>query len=56
MKTTLLKKNISFIAALIISMAFTGCSEDDASIGKLQDKPNVLFIVIDDLNDWIGFL
>jgi len=56
MKTTLLKKNISFIAALIISMAFTGCSEDDASIGKLQDKPNVLFIVIDDLNDWIGCL
>jgi arylsulfatase A-like enzyme len=39
-----MKKNLWL---LIISMIV-------ATIGTAQDKPNVLFIAIDDLNDWIG--
>ena len=29
-----------------------GCTTDDNIIGK----PNILFISIDDLNDWTGYL
>ena len=24
--------------------------------GKDQDKPNILFVAVDDMNDWAGFL
>ena len=43
---------ISFMLLLIT--VFTACNSTDKN--KEQPKPNVLFISIDDLNDWTGML
>ena len=39
---------LSFVALLIVPGL--------ALAEKQPDRPNVLFIAIDDLNDWVGFL
>lgn len=38
------------VAALFLSVAATACSAEPSN------RPNVLMICIDDLNDWVGFL
>lgn len=42
---------LSASGAIAISVPFFGCLEK-----RNRDRPNVLFIAIDDLNDWIGCL
>ena len=46
-------KNIfkSFILTLFVSF-FSACYLSK----KENNKPNILFIAIDDLNDWVGYL
>ena len=40
----------NFINYLLISLALSGLSQND------PDKPNVLFIAVDDMADWTGYL
>jgi len=35
-------------------LVLTGCAGPSPEIPPRQDRPNVLFISVDDLNDWIG--
>jgi len=32
------------------------CAEADGLTRAHDERPNVLFIAVDDLNDWVGFL
>ncbi|WP_273567442.1 sulfatase-like hydrolase/transferase [Maribacter halichondriae] len=43
------------ISTLFFSMTFS-CSEKPKAGAAMAIKPNVLFIVVDDLNDWVGCL
>lgn len=45
------KVNISLLIMVTIAVIFGGCAMD-----KAHQKPNVLFIAVDDMNDWVGFL
>lgn len=42
---------LKYITLLFTALLLTGCNPE-----KSIDKPNVLFISIDDLNDWTGYL
>ncbi len=60
LKRTLIKK-ITRISpmALVLLLGFSlllSCKEDVKAPEKTASKPNVLFIAVDDLNDWIGCL
>ena len=43
------------IIPLLLSI-FSACSLWVEALGKNTDKPNVLLIAVDDLNDWVGCL
>jgi len=45
-------KKIFYLCVLIIFVSLAGCR----SIDKMIEKPNVLFVAIDDLNDWTGYM
>ncbi len=46
---------IAFLIQLLgITVSMTGCNRANDDMDK--QKPNVLFIAIDDMNDWTGFL
>ncbi len=44
-------RNVWMMVGFILMTAFTAATQAATS-----DRPNVLFIAIDDLNDWVGFL
>ncbi len=43
----------SFLAAVILLPLLTGCTVDEPGDDAPAPRPNVLFIAVDDLNDWI---
>jgi len=52
-------KQIALLLSAVISAATLVAAEEKASGGKVREadqRPNVLMICIDDLNDWTGFL
>lgn len=53
MKSAVLIRQFSFALATMFFTVTTGFGADKSSAAT---KPNVLFIVADDLNDWTGFL
>lgn len=52
---SLLKFCLTFCACLV-GVSGTLCSQAVAAETTAKTKPNVLFIAIDDLNDWVGYL
>ncbi len=40
----------------VLSLLFQSCSEAPKQQNGTEQKPNVLFIAVDDLNDWVGCL
>jgi choline-sulfatase len=42
---------ISFLLPLVL---FGACSSEENKKTELIERPNILFISIDDLNDWLG--
>ena len=42
-----------FFSVAILSLTWAGCMNDRADLNR-QKKFNVLFIAVDDLNDWVG--
>lgn len=42
--------------ALVVSLASPRSAAAEAEVAAERERPNVLFIVIDDLNDWVGVL
>ena len=54
-KNTLINPSIVFLILLMsFTVSITGCNSTNED--KTQQKPNILFIAIDDMNDWTGFL
>lgn len=51
LKQTLLGKTIAFI---LLGMTFAALAPSAFAESKDRDRPNFLFIMVDDLNDWIG--
>ncbi|MEX2370772.1 MAG: sulfatase [Bacteroidales bacterium] len=47
-----LKRLVLYMPA-IVSFAILGCSRDQGP-AKVPDQPNIVFFVLDDLNDWIN--
>ncbi len=45
-------KNQLFIIACFLLIIYSGCARKN----KPVEKPNILFIAVDDMNDWVGFL
>ncbi|MCK4923178.1 MAG: sulfatase [Bacteroidales bacterium] len=43
------------ILSLLMSVTFVGCGTGLKKVSE-NEKPNILFIAIDDMNDWTGFL
>ena len=48
-----MNKKITFVLALSILFVFTACKTEEK---KTPTRPNILFIAVDDLNDWIGVM
>ncbi|HEV8690823.1 MAG TPA: sulfatase-like hydrolase/transferase, partial [Ideonella sp.] len=48
------RRDILHLAALTATMM--GCGGGGGRAGRVPTGPNVLFVAIDDLNDWVGFL
>ena len=44
------------IALLALAPGRTAGGAESAAAGRTAARPNVLFIAIDDLNDWVGCL
>jgi arylsulfatase A-like enzyme len=40
----------------LLLVVLTGLAIANAALAHARDKPNVLFIAIDDLNHWVGYL
>lgn len=52
-----MKNMLSIVSAIAIGLALAGCSTNkQTETAKELEKPNVLVIAVDDLNDWIGVL
>jgi arylsulfatase A-like enzyme len=52
-----MKKHIPFFSVIAFLFIFCACSSKKKEEGaELPQKPNVLVIAVDDLNDWIGVL
>ena len=49
-------KRIWTIAVCAVALCFLACKEKNGEKPKPKEKPNVLFVAIDDMNDWTGFL
>ncbi|MFT6324045.1 MAG: arylsulfatase A-like enzyme [Halieaceae bacterium] len=49
----MMNKKITFVLALSILFVFTACKTEEK---KTPTRPNILFIAVDDLNDWIGVM
>lgn len=41
--------------AMVVLSILVSCNRN-AGIKSMDEKPNILFIAVDDLNDWVGFL
>lgn len=52
----LVKKRMAILLACVLSIISSGCENENAKRApeSVVDKPNVLFISVDDLNNWIG--
>ena len=48
------KKIISFFFVSLFILGLSKISKDEEQPDK--DKPNILFIAIDEMNDWVGYL
>jgi len=48
------RKNHVFTSILLLTALFTFCTGLPSAAGEDPERPNVLFIAVDDLNDWIG--
>ena len=48
-RRTFLRWGASGMASLALPLSWTGCKQE-----RMQGHPNVLFIVVDDLNSWVG--
>lgn len=46
----------SILATTFLATAFPAMAKKASCLTEIKSKPNVLFIVVDDLNDWIGCL
>lgn len=51
-----MKKLISIFVFLVSTTLFNFSHAAETNESGVDDKPNVLFIAIDDMNDWVGFL
>jgi len=52
-------KKITLVAAIIlfaVNIPILVAGASPTRSGEIAKQPNVLFIVIDDLNDWVGCL
>ncbi len=49
-------KSVGFGAASVGALSLLGGCVDSLKSGRNKQRPNVLFIAVDDLNDWIGCL
>lgn len=45
-----------FFCAFVLLLTLGGCSSSSVDSGTYGESPNVLFISMDDLNDWVGYL
>jgi arylsulfatase A-like enzyme len=52
----MIPQRLKLIAATVLWAAASTYSVADAKAKASAERPNVLFIAIDDLNDWVGFL
>ena len=50
------RSQISILALFVLTLFTAGKSINAQDVGRKDGKPNVLFIAIDDLNDWTGML
>jgi len=55
MKVMTLRPGIRVVSLLVLAAVMVACSDDQEPIVDVG-PPNVLFIVVDDLNDWVGYL
>ena len=51
-----MSKKLSFFLSLFVLIAILPSSVMGQSVASDETHPNVLFIAIDDMNDWAGFL
>ncbi len=47
---------VALLAVALLVLFSASCSSDALEVVPNRPKPNVLFIAVDDLNDWIGAL
>ena len=47
-------KKANAVLVILLTASFAHTAPAKESLRRAQDRPNVLFIAIDDLNDWIG--
>ena len=50
------KKQTTILALSVFLFCAMGEDSEGKDTGRQNEKPNVLFIAIDDLNDWTGML
>ena len=50
------KKQTTILVLSVLLFCVMGKDSEGKSAGRQDGKPNVLFIAIDDLNDWTGML
>lgn len=50
----IMKKYKLLFIGILFPVLFSGCS--DSAKNTQSDRPNILFIAVDDMNDWVGFL
>jgi arylsulfatase A-like enzyme len=50
------RRHFIFHTLLTSALAFIGAIDACGATSKMEKKPNVLFIAVDDLRDWVGYL
>ncbi|TRX71881.1 sulfatase [Carboxylicivirga sp. M1479] len=55
-KLSLLSNSIYYVCTLYLLAMVAGCGDKSKELSQDTNQPNVLFISVDDLNDWIGLL
>lgn len=51
-----MQNKVAFVVTVALFGMLMACNSNKKEIAKVSDRPNVLFIAVDDLNDWIGVL